>query len=263
MEVFGKWGGGSLKTLPILARWITEFDCGFETNWWYVIKDDIFDVSKLKAKRRYEINKGIKNFEVKIINPEKYKERLYEVQIAAFSAYPKKYRPRVNKESFFHDIDNWNKIYNVFGAFYKETDELCGYALLTNPNHNYVDFSVLKTKPNYEKLSVNASLLTEILCHYHDLLMNGGYICDGSRSINHETKFQDYLEKYFGFRKAYCHLHIQYNPKIKWLVELFFHLRKILNLFDGIGFVHQINSILKMEEICRSDISDKKVKINE
>ena len=64
--------GGS----PLLARWTTDFDCGYETNWWYVIKESPFDISTLKAKRRYEINKGIKNFRVVEINPFEYKEDL-------------------------------------------------------------------------------------------------------------------------------------------------------------------------------------------
>ncbi len=50
------WGRGR----PLLARWVTDFDCGYETNWWYVIKDTPFDIDALKAKRRYEITKGLK-----------------------------------------------------------------------------------------------------------------------------------------------------------------------------------------------------------
>ena len=45
----------------LLARWTSEFDCEQETNFWYIIKDCPFDISSLKAKRRYEINKGLKN----------------------------------------------------------------------------------------------------------------------------------------------------------------------------------------------------------
>lgn len=248
-----KIGGGT----PLLARYTTEFDCGYETNWWYVIKDDIFDVSELKAKRRYEINKGNKNFQVVKIDPLDYKEELYDVQVEAFSAYPKKYRPTVDKKKFLSGVENWNT-FAVFAAFHRESGELSGYALLSQESADCIGFNVLKTKPKYERLSVNASLVTEILNYYHDFLSNGGYICDGARSINHETKFQDYLEKYFGFRKAYCHLHIRYNPKIKWLIKVCFPLRKMLLLFDGIGLFHQINSVMKMEEICRTDIPGKK-----
>ena len=53
----------------LFARWTSEFDCGYETNWWYVIKDKEFDLSALKSNYRYKINKGNKNFDVRVINP--------------------------------------------------------------------------------------------------------------------------------------------------------------------------------------------------
>lgn len=235
---------------PLLARWTTDFDCGNETDWWYVIKDTPFDISSLKAKRRYEINKGNKFFDVKVIEPCDFKEELFSVQIAAFATYPKKYRPKDDKASFFTSIESWNQ-YIVFGIFYRLTNELAGYALLSKPCDCYVGLNVLKTNPEYEKLAVNAALVAGILQYFNGFLKEGGYICDGARSINHETKFQDYLEKYFGFRKAYCYLHIMYNPRIKWAVYLLYPLRRILHRLDGIGLVHQVNSVLYMEEICR------------
>lgn len=54
---------------PLLARWTSDWDCGHKTNWWYVIKDTPFDISTLKSKRRYEISKGNRNYEVKTIAP--------------------------------------------------------------------------------------------------------------------------------------------------------------------------------------------------
>lgn len=132
-----------------------------------------------------------------------------------------------------------------------------GYALLSKPKDGTVDFCVLKLNPNFEKHAGNAALVCGIVYYYEEFLQDGGFICDGSRSVNHETHFQDYLEKYFGFRKAYCHLHIQYNPKIKWVIKLLFPLRKALVVFDEINIFHLINSVLKMEEICRGDPSGK------
>lgn len=242
----------NIKEKPLLARWTTDFDCGYETNWWYVIKDDTFDVSLLKAKRRYEINKGIKNFEVIEINPLDYKEELYDIQIAAYSDWPEKYRPKVDKHSFIKDIYKWDG-YIVIGAFYRETMKLCGYALLKKTDESCIEFNVLRVNPIHEKNSINFALVEGILRHFKDFISNGGYICDGARSINHETAFQDFLEKYFIFRKAYCKLSISYQPKIKMLIKIIYVFRKILLKFDQLGIVHQLNSILRMEEIVRKD----------
>lgn len=235
---------------PLLARWTSEFDCGYETNWWYVVKDSSFDISGLKAKRRYEINKGIKYFKVVEINPANYAEELYGVQVAAFSGYPRKYRPKMDKQRFLGGLAKWES-YCVMGAFFRETNELCGYALLAKESESYVDFKVLKTNPRYEKYSVNAALVEGVLRQFGTFLAHKGYLCDGARSINHDTAFQDYLEKYFGFRKAFCKLHIEYNPKFKWMIKILFHIRRFLLIFDGIGIVHQVNAVLQMEEICR------------
>lgn len=235
---------------PLLARWITDFDCGHETNWWYVIKDEPFDIENLKSKRRYEIKKGIKNFEVRHINPADYKDEIYKVQVAAFSAYPEKYRPTIVEEDFKKQIDKWNE-YDIFGAFHKETEELVGYALLSNINDKFVAFNVLKTNPEHEKHAVNAALVHGLMDYYKEFLSAGGIISDGARSINHETHFQDYLEKYFCFRKAYCHLNIKYNPKVGWLIKMLYPFKRILLKVDGIRIVHLVNAVLKMEEIVR------------
>ena len=64
-----------------MARWTVDWDCGYETGWYYVIKDNVFDIDVLKAKRRYEIKKGCKNFTVRKIHPEDYKTELLQVQI--------------------------------------------------------------------------------------------------------------------------------------------------------------------------------------
>ncbi len=64
---------------PLLVRWVTDFDCGQETEWWHCIKDEPFDIANIPAKKRYEISKGLKNVDVRIITPGEYAEELAEV----------------------------------------------------------------------------------------------------------------------------------------------------------------------------------------
>ena len=237
---------------PLLARWTSDFDCGYETNWWYCIKDEPFDISKLNSNYRYKINKGCKLFNVKKINPVEYIDDLYEVQKEAYSVYPLKYRPNVDKESFKEDCLKWNNYYRVFGAFFKENNKLCGYALI-NEYDNYVSLSVQKAMPDYEKYQINAAIVMKILEEYKEKINKDFYILDGARNILHETNFQNYLEKYFGFRKAYCKLNIVYNPKIKWIVKLIYPFRKIFYKFDNNKLFHNINGVMKMEEIIRDN----------
>lgn len=235
----------------ILARWTTEWDRDEKSNWWYVIKDTPFDLTKVKSKRRYEINKGLRNFTVKPIDPTLYKEALYSIQIDAYADYPKKYRPVVNKEIFLNEIDNWKKVGVVIGAFSKDDNCLCGYARIIEVGNDFIEFSVLKTKPAYEKKNINHAIVFEMLHYYAEFLSHGGIISDGSRNISHETNFQEFLIKYFSFRKAYCILNVKYNAKYKLLIKVLFFFRSILKRMDHISVFHKINSILKLEAIIR------------
>lgn len=234
---------------PLLIRWTTDFDCGYETDWWYCIKDTKLDISKLNSSKRYDITKGNKNFEVRQINPIEYKEELLNIEILALQSWPKKYRPNVNAEKFKDNLKNWSP-FKVFGAFERNTNQLVGYAT----NRVFESYTVMVSQrviPKYEKLNINAAIVFAICMEFNDKVGNNFFILDGERSINHQTNFQTYLEKLFGFRKAYCKLHIIYSKKIHWLINFFYLFRKILYKFDKFGLIHKVNGILKMEEIVR------------
>lgn len=234
---------------PLLARWTTNFDCGFETGWWYCIKDTPFDASKLNSKKRYEINKGKKNFDVKVIDPIKYVDEIYEVTIAAYESWPEKYRPSLDEGSFKASIEKWEDK-RILGAFTKNDGLFAGYAYLTE-HDNYIEFNMLRVIPKYERLAINAAIVNGILELYNDKICHNFYILDGARSISHETAFQDYLEKYFEFRKAYCRLNIKYNSGVGLVVKILYFFRNVLRKLDSVSMIHSVNSILKMEEIVR------------
>ncbi len=235
---------------PILARWTTDWDCAEITNWWYVIKDTPFDIDQVKAKRRYEIKRGEKNFDVqRILKPAEYFDEILNVQREAFSAYPEKYRPIVDKAVFMSQVNQWEQHDTfIYGAFSKESGRLCGYAFLSMQDI-VLNFNVLKTVPTYEKYGINAAIVYKVLQDFNHLLAGDMYICDGSRNVLHETAFQDYLEKYFGFRKAYCKLHVAYNPKFKTVILVLYKFRGILGRLDNIAIIHKINGILLMHDI--------------
>ena len=113
-------------------------------------------------------------------------------------------------------------------------------------------FQSQKVKPSLEKYQVNAALVHAILSHYADRLGSGFYVCDGARSINHITHFQDYLEKYFGFRKAYCRLHMYYRLPVRLGVRLLYPFRRQINKRENNRLLHQLSAVLRMEEIRRS-----------
>ena len=213
-----------------------------------MIKDVPFDISNLKSKRRYEINKGKKFFDVRVVEPQEYVTSLFDVTIEAISSWPEKYRPIINEEIFKEQIQGWEKA-KIYGAFSKETNELCGYAVLEQ-HLGYLASSILRVNPKCEKQGINAAIVSFLLEDNSEKLNGNYYISDGARSIRHETAFQDYLEKYFGFRKAYCKLHIKYRGIMGIVVKTFYPLRKMIK---GNGKLSSlILGVLKMEEIKRS-----------
>lgn len=115
---------------------------------------------------------------------------------------------------------------------------------------SYAEFSVLRTEPSAEKNAINAAMVNGILEYYKDRFDGHFYINDGSRSIRHETAFQDYLEKYFEFRKAYCRLNVRYKKGFGVIVKMLYPFRNYIRPDSSIG--SKISAILKMEEVCRT-----------
>ena len=183
----------------VLLRYTDAYDSTDNQDWYYVIKDSPFEINSLKAKRRYVLNQGIKNFEVRKINPIDYSQELYSVMKESFMAYPAKYRPAIPS---FEDYIKSLRGGVIYGSFLKENNLLCGYSIIVNRN-KCLYFIVQKTIPSYEKYQVNAALVNAILEDNKDLLASGHYISDGSRNVYHETHFQDYLIKYY-----YCPLKV-------------------------------------------------------
>lgn len=138
----------------------------------------------------------------------------------------------------------------MFGAFSQEVGIFEGYAVVED-HSNYAAFPMLRTNPETEKQGINAAMVNAILSAFNDRLREGFYICDGARSIRHETAFQDYLEKYFAFRKSYSRLGIKYRTGAGLAVKALYPFRKLINVDFGIG--SQVSGILKMEELIRND----------
>lgn len=228
----------------LFARWITDFDCGCKTDFWACILDRPFDIGKLKAKHRYEINKGNRNFYCKRLNVDNIGE-MYSVYIESLEGYNGKIKP-LSKQAF---IQKWKHYFDykkvlLLGAFERETDMLCGYACCMDYG-KYIPISSMKTRVSKERNGVNFALVYGICKYYEDKLQKGSYLFDGWRNLLHDTEFQPWLEKYFQFRKAYCILHIEYRKPLNILINILYPFRKIV-----LG--KKLRAVLCMEECKRS-----------
>ncbi|MCR5345951.1 MAG: hypothetical protein K6E46_07885 [Lachnospiraceae bacterium] len=240
---------------PLFARWTEEYDCKQETNWWYTVLDRPFDITRISSKSRQNINKGKRLFEVKEINPLEHCKEILDVTKAAYTAYPLKYRPSIDEEEVLEMASLWQEEVDkgegtFYAAYFRESGELCGYHFCRN-GEGHIATIMMKVNPVYEKYQINAALIEKWVTDAESFVKEGGYLTNGERNVNHQTAFNDYLGKYFEFRRVYCRLKLIYRPEIKPVVKFLYIFRRILRVFDGIEIIHLINAVLKMEEIAR------------
>ena len=111
------------------------------------------------------------------------------------------------------------------GAFLKETGDLVGYGIY-EVHEDWVLQSVIKTDPDYLKCNTNAALVAFALERYFGDGFSIKYLTNGTKNVLHETNYHEYLMKYFGFRKAYCRLHIKYRGWVGAVVAVLYPFRK-------------------------------------
>ena len=248
-----KWKELADGKYPLFARWITDFDCQEETQWWCLIKDTPFDLMSLKSNRRSLITRGLKRVDVKVIIPAEYAAQMANVLIKAWKSYDDSYEEGEDRKTLTEEFRQLTEDAlgnsEYLGAFLKDTDTLIGYSIY-NLFDDWIEYSVVKTDPEYLNTQVNAALAYAGLERY----MKPGikYIMGGWRTMIHETNYQDYLLKNFGYRKAYCRLHIRYRLWMGVLVKILYPFRNLLKKYAHRGLLYQVWCTLRQEEIYRT-----------
>lgn len=234
---------------PLLARWTTDFDCGYETNWWYLIREAPFSVEQLSARAQKHIRQANKKCYVKKIDICQNIEALFSVYCSAFERYDNADN-KVSFEAFQKKckIDAELKC-EYWGGYQEESDLLIGY-MVVRVFDEYVQLQTTKLRTDFMNCRTSDALYAAVLQNYLTCL-GKKYVSSGSRNINHKTDTEQYKITTFGYRKAYCKLHIAYRPNIRTMVKLLYPCRKLLRKFDKITKIHQVNAVLKMEELCR------------
>ncbi|MBR3805823.1 MAG: hypothetical protein IKJ13_03190 [Clostridia bacterium] len=239
----------------LFIRYTTDIDSTESTDWYCCIKDDKYDFEELKSKRKNVVRKGISNFSVREIKLSEHIDDFYTLINDAYAGYDivqtVSYEQAAKKARSISEGKN----YFVLGAFPNGSDRLVGY-LWCHVDGKCISMSEQKTVREFEHDGVNAALLYALCEKYNQEFADlGYYLFDGWKNILHRTNFQDYLIKYFGFRRAYSNLHIIYNPKYAWWFRpaLFvfpiygFALRKI-----SPGAYGNIEAIRKIQKLART-----------
>lgn len=245
----GIWNENGNKAL--LARWTTDFDCGYETDWWYCIKEAPYNYDELSKSARKHIRQALRKVKVSIIDPIPYAKEIYRVYTEAIEDY-KNFKNTTNINDFIASVEKDKRTY--WAAFNIETNEMVAY-MIVGEKATYVDLYTAKFSKKFLNLQASTAMYNDVLEYYLNK-RNFNYVNSGERNINHQTNTQAYKIATFGYRKVYCKLHVIYNPKYKFLIKIAYHFRWLLSCLDKINIIHKINAVLKMEEISRKARKD-------
>lgn len=252
MKDSDRWKEYAGGKMPLFARWVSNFDCTEETEWWCIIKDTPFDIMSLKSNRRSLITRGLKRVDVKVIIPADYAEQMSNILVKEWKYYDDSYEEGNDRQKLTDDFKKltMKNLGNAeyLGAFLKDTNTMIGYAIY-NLFDDWIEYSVVKTDPEYLNTQVNAALAYFGVERY----MRPGikYIHGGWRTMIHESNYQEYLMKNFGFRKAYCKLHIQYRPLMQIAVNVLYPLRGMIKKVKN-KWIYTAWCALQQEEIRRT-----------
>lgn len=232
----------------LFARWTEGWDLPCQTNWWYLICKPPFSLENLSKSSRKNIKNALKKCEVKKIKPLEYKEDIWRIYMSSVSHY-ENFKSSYTEANYIERL----KLQNVdwWAAFSKEDGRMIGYKSV-NTYDTYVHFTSAKYDVGYLKMRASDALAYTCLSYYLSK-DNVQYVSEGARSISHITNVQNYYIEHFKFYKAYCKLKLRFRPSVAPLIKMIYPFRRFFIIFDKIHTIHLLNSVLKMEEICRSD----------
>ena len=244
------WNYKSKEGKPLFVRWASEWDCGYYTGWWFVIREAPFDLAELSSSSRRNIRKSLRNCRIEKIDPSYYLEDLWRVFNEAIERY-ENYDILLTKNAFFTKCNTQKNEQEYWAGFDCLSGRMIGYAVFC-VHDDWVEFQNAKYSTQYLKLRVSDAINATVLDYYLNILKKI-YISDGERSILHKTNVQNYLKEHFGYRYAFCKLHLMYRKPLKIIIKSLYPIRKILKKIDNIKLFHYINSFMLMEEIINKD----------
>jgi len=234
------------ETNSYFARWTSNFDCDKETVFWHVICDKFLTIESLSRNTRSKIRRGLKTCSIRLVNKSIILDQGFECYKAAFINYNTTLNLKTESE-FKTDILELEGSWDFWAVFYK--NRMIGYSQ-NRLIDDYCDYSTIKLHPSYLSLYSSYVLFFTMNKYYLNEL-RFKYVNDGARNLVHKTNVQDFLISKFGFRKAYCKLHIEYSFIIRFIVMFIYPIRFVFHRFNN-KFALKINSLLLQEKIRRS-----------
>lgn len=236
------------KSKAYFIRYNCDFDTE-ESEFWYIIKDNIEGLEELSSNTRSKIRRGWQRFYTQKISKEYMLNYGFNVYNEALKRY-NTFESNMKADEFKQYIDEIDESsYDFWGVFEKETKELVAYS------QNFIDdkacfYEEIFSTPSSLKKYSNYVLFYDMNKYYLDDL-GFRYVHDGSRNVSHETNIHKFLEEKFKFRRAYATMKIAYRSDIAIIVSLLYPIRSFLGKIR-LPLFEKVSVLLKHEEIRRS-----------
>lgn len=229
-----------------------RFSSGFvpyPTEWWHVICTKFLPPEVLTAKLRSQVLRGLRNCSAYRVDADFLMARGYTVHLNALKRYDtagnggseEQFREFVGASRGLDDTFHW------WGVFVGNM--LAGYAQVTVMGDVEAAYAKMRLDPQFFGYYTSYALVHRMNEYYlGDERVR--YANDGTRSIRHDTNFQEFLQKKFGFNRAYSRLHVGYCPAIAGVTALAYPFRRLVP--SGCRAFEPIHVLLRQETIARS-----------
>ena len=238
-----------IETNSYFARWTSGFDQKDESEFWYVICDTPIELKDYSRNTRSKIRRANKKLYVKEIDVEFISDNAYSIYQKAFSRYESLSFPS-DRDTFIKDLQDLEGDWQFWGIFLKENDQLVGYSQ-NKIIDDYCDYSTVKFDPSYLRYYSSYILYYEMNKYYLNQ-HSFKYVNIGARTLLHKTNTPRYLIEKFGFRKAYCTLHLEYRYIFKLIVKLLYVFKPFFHFLKWNSIFNKIYGVLLHEKIKRS-----------
>lgn len=102
---------------PLLARWISDFDCELAIQFWYIIRTGSYEIEQLSKSTRKHIRQAFKKCYVRKIEDNEI-EKMYSCYQAAYKRYEK--------------ADNFRSFESIKDEFLNRKNKICSIMVLLN-----------------------------------------------------------------------------------------------------------------------------------
>ena len=228
-----------------LAMWTYNFDSA-RSEWWWTIAERPYHLESLAKKARYDIRYGLRSCNVRRVSG----RLLADIGYACYaSAMQRHVQTAPDTEPVFKaamPVYDANEAYQIWGVFMN--DRLIGYGVYLLIDDIVINQDAI-FDPAYFRYHVSHALVHTTTDYYLNQ-MDCRYITTGTRAISHDTRFEDFLMRNFGYRRAYCGLGLEFRPAFRILVDCLYGLRGWWKKLPISGDVkHRLHVICELERI--------------